>query len=219
AILGSGSPELRSDDGFSMIVPLVARGRTVGALSFARVAAGRRYTQTNLEVAESLARTAALTVDNAQLLREAQRSAAELDALLARELLPRHDAGRRAARRRRGRDGHHDEKARRGRACPTAGAARVSRRSERAARVLARLRDDARQRRRPRRASPRRLVRDRPLPCRRDPPRGRRARRPRAGGGSRADPDAVRSGDRRSDRSRGGASDRRATADRGVPGG
>jgi PAS domain S-box-containing protein len=81
-IIRGGTAGILSETGSSMIVPLVARGRTIGSLAFVQAGSGRRYTQANLELAGSIARTAALTVDNAQLLREAQRSAAELDALL-----------------------------------------------------------------------------------------------------------------------------------------
>jgi PAS domain S-box-containing protein len=65
-----------------MIVPLIARGRTLGALTFVSAESGRRYGDTDLALAESLARSAALAVDNARLLRAAERNAAELEALL-----------------------------------------------------------------------------------------------------------------------------------------
>jgi PAS domain S-box-containing protein len=65
-----------------MIVPLTARGRTFGALTFVSAESGRRYAEADLALAESLARNAALAVDNARLLRRAERDAAELDALL-----------------------------------------------------------------------------------------------------------------------------------------
>ncbi len=66
----------------SMVVPLTARGRTLGAITFIAAESGRRYTETDVELAEGLARQAALAVDNARLFRQAQRTAAELDALL-----------------------------------------------------------------------------------------------------------------------------------------
>lgn len=56
-------------------VPLVARGRTLGAISFITAESGRRYGPHELDVAVSLAERAALAVDNARLLREAQRAA------------------------------------------------------------------------------------------------------------------------------------------------
>ena len=50
-----------------MIVPLVARGRTLGVISLVSAESGRRYGQAELELAEELARRAALAVDNARL--------------------------------------------------------------------------------------------------------------------------------------------------------
>src|ERR687886_609019 len=52
-----------------MIVPLVARGRTLGAITLVLAESGRRYGQAELELAEELARRAALAVDNARLYR------------------------------------------------------------------------------------------------------------------------------------------------------
>jgi len=52
-----------------MIVPLVARGRTLGAISLVSAESGRRYGDAELELAEELARRAALAVDNARLYR------------------------------------------------------------------------------------------------------------------------------------------------------
>jgi GAF domain-containing protein len=60
-----------------MVVPLVARGRMLGAISFVAAESGRRYGPTDLEVAEDLARRAALAIDNAQLYGEAQEEIAE----------------------------------------------------------------------------------------------------------------------------------------------
>jgi PAS domain S-box-containing protein len=52
-----------------MIVPLVARGRTLGAISLVSAESERRYGDAELELAEELARRAALAVDNARLYR------------------------------------------------------------------------------------------------------------------------------------------------------
>jgi PAS domain S-box-containing protein len=60
-----------------MILPLVARGRTLGAKTLATAESGRRYGVGDLALAEDLARRAALAVDNARLYREAQREIAE----------------------------------------------------------------------------------------------------------------------------------------------
>jgi PAS domain S-box-containing protein len=61
----------------AMIVPLVARGRTLGAITLASAESGRRYEEEDLELAEELARRAALAVDNAQLYDEAQKEITE----------------------------------------------------------------------------------------------------------------------------------------------
>jgi PAS domain S-box-containing protein len=50
-----------------VIVPLVARGRTLGAVTLVSAESGRRYGTAELEVAQELARRAALAVDNARL--------------------------------------------------------------------------------------------------------------------------------------------------------
>ena len=61
----------------AMIVPLVARGRTLGAITLVSAESGRRYDWADLELAEELARRAALTVDNARLYDEAQKEISE----------------------------------------------------------------------------------------------------------------------------------------------
>jgi PAS domain S-box-containing protein len=60
-----------------MIVPLAARGRMLGAISFVAAESGRRYGEEDLELAEDLARRAALAVDNARLYQETQKELAE----------------------------------------------------------------------------------------------------------------------------------------------
>jgi len=65
-----------------MVVPLVARGRTLGAISFVAAESGRRYGEADLRLAEELARRAALAVDNARLYEEAQSSRNQLEAVL-----------------------------------------------------------------------------------------------------------------------------------------
>jgi PAS domain S-box-containing protein len=61
----------------AMIVPLRARGRTLGAVTLVAAESGRRFDDDDLIVAEALARRATLAVDNALLYREAQRELAE----------------------------------------------------------------------------------------------------------------------------------------------
>jgi PAS domain S-box-containing protein len=60
-----------------MVVPLVARARTLGAISIVAAESGRRYGQADLALAQELARRAALAVDNARLYEEAQTEIAE----------------------------------------------------------------------------------------------------------------------------------------------
>jgi PAS domain S-box-containing protein len=67
----------------SIIVPLTARGRTFGALSFIAAESGRRYDAHDLALAEELARRAALAVDNARLYRRAQEANRAKDEFLA----------------------------------------------------------------------------------------------------------------------------------------
>ncbi|HLL71188.1 MAG TPA: ATP-binding protein [Pyrinomonadaceae bacterium] len=67
----------------AMIVPLVARGRTLGAITFATSESGRRYNRSDLAFAEDLAQRAAFAVDNARLYREAQEANRLKDEFLA----------------------------------------------------------------------------------------------------------------------------------------
>jgi signal transduction histidine kinase len=74
-----GDPELLQilrDVGLtsSMIVPLVARGQSLGAISFTAAESGRHYGVADLLLAEELARRAALAIDNARLYREAREA-------------------------------------------------------------------------------------------------------------------------------------------------
>jgi PAS domain S-box-containing protein len=59
----------------TICVPLVARGRTLGALTLIAAETHPPYTQTDLALAMELARRAAVAVDNARLYREAERGA------------------------------------------------------------------------------------------------------------------------------------------------
>jgi PAS domain S-box-containing protein len=65
-----------------MVVPLVTRGRTLGAISLVSAESGRRYGEADLRLAEELARRAAIAVDNAKLFEEAQSSRNQLEAIL-----------------------------------------------------------------------------------------------------------------------------------------
>ncbi|MFB9994516.1 GAF domain-containing protein [Deinococcus oregonensis] len=63
-------------------VPLVTRGRVIGAMAFASSGKHRVYTQADLELAEELARRAASTIENAQLFLTAQDGEARLAGII-----------------------------------------------------------------------------------------------------------------------------------------
>src|SRR5205823_13538809 len=60
-----------------MGVPLLARGKTIGAITFSSVEAHRYYTPDDLSFAQELARRIALVLENTRLHREAQAEIAE----------------------------------------------------------------------------------------------------------------------------------------------
>ena len=60
----------------AITVPMLARGRTLGAITLVAAESGRRYGPEDLALAEDLALRAALAVDNARLYREAHERAA-----------------------------------------------------------------------------------------------------------------------------------------------
>jgi PAS domain S-box-containing protein len=60
-----------------ILVPMNARERTLGVVTLVSAESGRRYEEADLDLAEELARRAALAVDNARLYEEAQREIAE----------------------------------------------------------------------------------------------------------------------------------------------
>ncbi|HEU4594002.1 MAG TPA: PAS domain S-box protein [Pyrinomonadaceae bacterium] len=72
-----------------MSVPLVSRGRIIGAITFAHTGTERAYTPTEVSFAEELARHAAIAIDNARLYgraREVNRAKDEFLATLSHEL-------------------------------------------------------------------------------------------------------------------------------------
>jgi PAS domain S-box-containing protein len=77
--------EMLHDLGLSsvMVVPLQARGRTLGAIVLARTGAAPPYGPEELEVARELARRAALAVDNARLYEEMRQAMHARDEMLA----------------------------------------------------------------------------------------------------------------------------------------
>jgi PAS domain S-box-containing protein len=73
------SLQLRS----AMVVPLVARGHTLGAITLVQAESGRRYSRDDLAFVEDIARRAAIVIDNAQLF------ASEREARLAADVANR----------------------------------------------------------------------------------------------------------------------------------
>lgn len=57
----------------AMTVPMTARGQTLGTISFAYAESGRRYELSDIAIAEDLAHSAALAMDNARSFRAAQQ--------------------------------------------------------------------------------------------------------------------------------------------------
>jgi PAS domain S-box-containing protein len=60
-------------------VPLVARGKVLGALSLVHAESGRSYDAADLSLAEELARRAAVAIDNARLFGETEEARAQLE--------------------------------------------------------------------------------------------------------------------------------------------
>jgi signal transduction histidine kinase len=67
-----------------MLVPLMARGATLGSLALYAMGSGRRYAPAELAVAEDLAQRIALALDNARLYEEQQQIAGRLQQLRGR---------------------------------------------------------------------------------------------------------------------------------------
>jgi signal transduction histidine kinase len=63
-----------------VVVPLVARDRTLGALTLCTAESGRHYDEADLALALDLAQRAAVAVDNARLFRDAERAQREAEA-------------------------------------------------------------------------------------------------------------------------------------------
>ena len=55
----------------ALVIPMIARGRTLGALTLISTAMGRRYSEVDQALATELATRAAIAIDNAQLYRSA----------------------------------------------------------------------------------------------------------------------------------------------------
>lgn len=88
---------LHVDPKSAMIVPLVARNRTLGTITFISAQPGRHYGQSDLALAEVLARRAALAVDNTRLYRELAESKQQLQNLVGRLLVAQEEERRRVS--------------------------------------------------------------------------------------------------------------------------
>src|SRR2546430_1245067 len=73
----------------AMVVPLTARGRTFGAITFVSSESGRTYEPEDLALAEALASRAAQAVDNARLYQERAHVARALQQSLLPQRFPR----------------------------------------------------------------------------------------------------------------------------------
>ncbi|MEJ2215568.1 MAG: ATP-binding protein [Gemmatimonadota bacterium] len=76
--------------GSIIIVPLVARGETLGAMAWIREPGNSRYRTDDLPIAEEIGRRAALAIDNAALYRQARQAIAARDEVMA---IVSHDLG------------------------------------------------------------------------------------------------------------------------------
>ena len=65
-----------------MLVPLVARGKTIGVVTFVASESGRKYDRRDLALAEEVGRRAGVAIDNARLYQEAQKARDQLNIIL-----------------------------------------------------------------------------------------------------------------------------------------
>ncbi len=72
----------------AVTVPLIARGRTLGVITWVSAESKRRYTQGDLEFGEDLARRAAVSIDNAELHSETLAVAVRLQHAVLPAFLP-----------------------------------------------------------------------------------------------------------------------------------
>jgi serine phosphatase RsbU (regulator of sigma subunit)/PAS domain-containing protein len=91
----------------AMVVPLRARDRTLGAISFIFAESGRQYSTHELELAEELGRRAGLALDHARLYDREHRTAETLQRALLPPTLPSIEGHELAARYLPGREGDH----------------------------------------------------------------------------------------------------------------
>jgi PAS domain S-box-containing protein len=91
---GAGAPAMLAQLGLSshLVVPLVARGRTLGAISFVFGHSGRHYSDEDLRLADDLARRAGLAMENARLFEAEQRERHAAEAAVRAEREARNEA-------------------------------------------------------------------------------------------------------------------------------
>ncbi|HZU66109.1 MAG TPA: PAS domain S-box protein [Ktedonobacteraceae bacterium] len=65
-----------------MLVPLVARGKTTGVVTFVSTESGRRYNERDLALAEEVGRRAGVALDNARLYQEVRQARDQLEVIL-----------------------------------------------------------------------------------------------------------------------------------------
>ena len=75
----AGAAAISDAPGSSIVVPLEARGTTIGEITLATEAGGRRYESSDLAFVEELARRTAVAVDNAMLHKEQAAALAEAE--------------------------------------------------------------------------------------------------------------------------------------------
>jgi signal transduction histidine kinase/ActR/RegA family two-component response regulator len=87
--LAPGAPGTSAELVTALVLPLQARGRSIGALALGVVASGRRFGPTELTMAEAITSRAAIALDNALLyndVQQADRQKNEFLSMLAHEL-------------------------------------------------------------------------------------------------------------------------------------
>lgn len=72
----------------AIVVPLSARGRVLGTITFIAAESGHRYTQEDVTFAEDLANRAALAIDNSDLHSQTRHAAVELQRAMLPQRLP-----------------------------------------------------------------------------------------------------------------------------------
>ncbi|HUG04133.1 MAG TPA: ATP-binding protein, partial [Steroidobacteraceae bacterium] len=80
--------------GSVVVVPLIARGHVLGAITFVSADEGHQYTETDVEMAEDLAARCSIALDNARLYRDlmsARTGAAELNEQLVVSSIRQHE--------------------------------------------------------------------------------------------------------------------------------